>query len=332
MEEQQIIHLVEKNYDIKVYDYNKIKGVYKIFSDGIDYALKVVSYKFGHFNFIINAILHLKKSGLKFIPEIILTKDDKAYFECNNEYYYISKWISSRSSNYNDESELLKVVQNVAILHKFSEGFKVTKDMEPRIYWFNWLKNFYIRKNEIINFRDRIMQKANKDEFDLIYFNEVDKEIETAEKSILALYRSKYFEIMKKQVQKRGFCHHDLAEHNVLISQKNNIYFIDFDYCILDSYLHVLASIIIRSNKDGRWSEEKFNKIIKSYSYIQKITEAEKEIILAFIRFPQEFWQLGIQKYWEMQDYSEDIYLKKLINYLEDRDKKASVISYLSIR
>ena len=55
MEEQQIIHLVEKNYDIKVYDYKKIKGVYKIFSDGIDYALKVVSYKFGHFNFIINA-------------------------------------------------------------------------------------------------------------------------------------------------------------------------------------------------------------------------------------------------------------------------------------
>lgn len=45
------------------------------------------------------------------------------------------------------------------------------------------------------------------------------------------------------------FCHHDYANHNILIDSENQIYIIDFDYCMLDTKLHDLASILIRVMK-----------------------------------------------------------------------------------
>ena len=38
--------------------------------------------------------------------------------------------------------------------------------MKPRIGWFSWLKVFETRKNEILDFQNRISQKAYKSKFD----------------------------------------------------------------------------------------------------------------------------------------------------------------------
>lgn len=54
---------------------------------------------------------------------------------------------------------------------------------------------------------------------------------------------------MDKEVMKMGFCHHDYAHHNILVDDKNELNIIDFDYCILDSHLHDLASLLIRAMK-----------------------------------------------------------------------------------
>ena len=39
-----------------------------------------------------------------------------------------------------------------------------------------------------------------------------------------------------------------------------------------------------------------------------------------FIRFPQVFWQVGIQYYWEQQPWGEDFFIEKINRYLEDID------------
>ena len=41
-----------------------------------------------------------------------------------------------------------------------------------------------------------------------------------------------------------------------------------------------------------------------------------------FIRFPQAYWQLGIQKYWEEQPWKESVFIDKLKKYIEDREDR----------
>ena len=41
-----------------------------------------------------------------------------------------------------------------------------------------------------------------------------------------------------------------------------------------------------------------------------------------FIRFPQGFWQIGLQYYWEQQPWGENFLVDKLNKYLNDRNNR----------
>ena len=127
---------------------------------------------------------------------------------------------------------------------------------------------------------------------------------------------------MDKEVLKRGFCHHDYAHHNVLIDENGEVNIIDFDYCILDTHIHDVGSLLIRSMKEGNWKNEVANNVLNSYSQTNDVTEEEMKLIIAFIRFPQIFWQIGLQCYWEQQPWGEEFLTRRLNKYLDDRKQR----------
>ena len=246
-----------------------------------------------------------------------------------NKFAYLTKWIDSRESNYDNPVELQMATVNLANLHKCSEGFSINSKMKPRIYWGNWIKNFETRGEEILDFKKRIYQKAYKSEFDLLYLTIMIEQLENVENSIINLKKSNYMTLMGREIMRRGFCHHDYAHHNVLLDSNNEIKIIDFDYCILDTHLHDLGSLCIRVMKDGKWDVDKFKKIISDYSTIKMVDEEEIKILKCFFMFPQSYWQLGIQYYWEQQPWKEEVFINKLLKYINDIEMRREFIKEL---
>ncbi|MGM9973142.1 MAG: phosphotransferase, partial [Clostridiaceae bacterium] len=117
---------------------------------------------------------------------------------------------------------------------------------------------------------------------------------------------------------KGGFCHHDFAHHNILIVDQGKVKIIDFDYCILDSNLHDLSSLLLRAMKNGRWEIEKSELILNSYGEEKTIRQEQIPIMAAFMEFPQDYWQIGIQYYWEQQSYGEEFFVNRLRKVKED--------------
>ena len=308
MDINEIKDIVEENYGINIKSISKVKNSYNVKADEGEYCIKNIKYDFPHFNFIISAIEHLQKRKFKTIPEILPNKDGNKYIEIENNYAYITKWIHSRVSNFNNPIELQAIAGKLAELHKCSRGFNLNRKMRPRIGWYSWINVFNTRCSEILDFRNRIYQKAYKSEFDKIYLEHIDNEIE----------ENGYFSLMDIEVKKRGFCHHDFAHHNILIDKDQQINIIDFDYCILDTHIHDLASLLIRAMKDGKWSDKTGDLIINSYQETLEVTDEELKIMKYFIMFPQSFWQIGLQYYWEQQPWNEEVFINKIIRYLED--------------
>ena len=104
----------------------------------------------------------------------------------------------------------------------------------------------------------------------------------------------------------------------IIIDKDQQINIIDFDYCILDTHIHDLASLLIRAMKDGKWSDKTGDLIINSYQETLEVTDEELKIMKYFIMFPQSFWQIGLQYYWEQQPWNEEVFINKIIRYLED--------------
>lgn len=318
MNKEKLKESIESNYDINVIAIEKVKNSYRLETENTNYAIKIIKYDFPHFYFILSAIEHLQKREFHKIPKILNNKDGTKYIQLENSYAYLTEWIPSRVSNYDNPIELSKVAQKLGELHTCSTGFNINNDMRPRIGWYSWINVFNTRCNEILDFKNRINQKAYKSKFDYIYLSNIEAELERGKASIENLKKHKYIEIMDKEVMKMGFCHHDYAHHNILVDDNDELNIIDFDYCILDSHLHDLSSLLIRAMKGAKWGKEKADLIIKNYCKSNGLYEDEFKLIGDFMRFPQTFWQIGIQYYWEQQPWGESFFEEKINKYLED--------------
>lgn len=317
-----VMNLVNNNYHITATTITKIKNVYKLQSYNEEYCLKVIHYEYAHFLFILEAIKHLNRRGFNNVPEIINTVRGEEYIKIQNHYAYLTKWVEARECNYDNPFDIILASATLAKLHKKSENFEVLKDMAPRIYWFRWVEIFNTRKCEILDFKNKINNKDDKTEFDCKYLKMIDKEINTAGNAVSNLIDTEYYNKMLLEINKKGFCHHDYAHHNVLIDRDNELCIIDFDYCILDTHLHDLSSLLIRKMKNGKWDLNNALFILDAYNSIYPIEISDIPIIGSFIEFPQDFWQLGIQYYWEKQPWGEEFFISKLDKISFDIDEK----------
>jgi len=322
----EIQNLIEEAYGLSIECMKKIKNVYRINVRGKYYCFKVIKYNFGHFLFILATMKHLQKNSFEFIPKFIKTLNGGEYIEFDGKYGYLTEWMCSRECNYDNPLDIKIASEKLAELHKASVGFELDERMRPRVGWNRWIEIFMTRRNEILDFKRRIMEKEHKSEFDIKYFNEIDTEIKRCERAVNNLKKSDYSFVMKNEITKHGFCHHDYANHNVLVCSNGDVSIIDFDYCMLDTHLHDLTSLLIRRMKNGKWSIDNAKYILDCYSEKKVIYNNEVPIMAAFIEFPQGFWQVGIQYYWEEQPWGEAFFLKKLKKILVDRDERQEFV------
>ena len=318
---------VEKSYGFNIKSINKIKNVYKIKSeDNKDYCLKVIRYEFKHFYFIFSAMKYLMEKELDSMVPFFRTLNGMEYIKLDSKYGYLTEWIDAREANYDNMVDIILAVETMSKLHLTSRGFKVTEKMKPRVGWGMWIETFNTRINEIYDFKDRILKKDVKSEFDQLYFKFLEEEAERGRRAVSKLANSEYFDVMSEEKKLGGFCHHDFAHHNVMIQSDNKTKLIDFDYCILDTHLHDLASIIIRTMKNGKWDVDKAEFILNVYNESFKIDKKDIPIIAGFTAFPQDFWQVGIQYYWEKQNWGEEFFITKLKKIIDDREEREEYV------
>jgi CotS family spore coat protein len=318
--------LLEESYSLKVLELEKVKNVYRVKTPEEDYCLKMIKYKFSHFWFILSAIKHLQNNGFDRVPDIFQRKDGADFISIDNQNAYLTKWIAARESNYDNPIDVSHAAIKLAELHNKSEGFCVTGSMQPRVYWYKWVQHFRTRTDEILDFKRRIELKEKNSEFDYLYLSKMEQELKRAEKAVDRLIKSQYVDKVNEEIVKSGFCHHDYAHHNVLVEESGRINIIDFDYCILDIHLHDLGSLLIRTMKNGKWDLDTAVSILDSYSSIRKVERRDIPIMAAFMEFPQDYWQVGIQYYWEEQPWGEDFFIKKLKKIYEDLEEKQDFV------
>lgn len=326
MELSELVEKSQRYYGLKIDSIERIKNAYKILSSGKVYCLKLVKYNYGHSLFIISAMQYLQDNGFEKIPQIIKTQNGENYISLGLCYAYLTDWIVSRQCNFDNPLDLSMATSKLAELHKKSEGFTITREMEPRVGWFKWVETFNTRRDEMLDFKYRIKNKASKSEFDCIYLENIEDEQKRARISVENLINSEYFNKMSIEVTKNGFCHHDFAHHNVLIQDDGSLNVIDFDYCILDTHLHDLASLLIRKMKNGKWDLNSAYYILQAYDACYELVQSDTPIMAALMEFPQDFWQIGIQYYWEKQEWGEEFFINKLNKIIEDRDERQEFI------
>lgn len=314
----ELKNLLSLKYDLDIADITPVKNVMRISTSEGGKCLKRVKYDRGQFLFILSAMRHLQEKGFEGILPFIPSKDNELYIKLDNGFGYLTDWVQARECNYSNPIELKMAVTTLARLHKTSEGFIPMEGAEPRVGFGKWIEKFSKRLQEMKMFRDIIKNKDGLSWFDEAYLEHFDYFYDVGVNAIEHLKETKYLELSDRESRKNSFCHHDYAHHNVLISDDFKTHIIDFDYCICDTRLHDLSSIIIRNMRHGNWNMEKAQYIVDCYLKSGSIEKDEIPVMNAFLEFPQDYWQVGLQCYVEKLKWEESQFNKRLGNVIRD--------------
>lgn len=297
LEQFGFIHDTLLEYDITVLDVLPMRKVLHLKTAEGDFILKKSKLSTEELQFSFAAMMHVKQKGGN-VPNIIPACNGDLLIEKNGMKYFMMEWLKGREIQYSKKRDLRLATQSLAMFHKATQGFS-PPNSPGKSQWGKWPDHFLERIDEMREWEK--LAKEGRTKFDQMYTEQVRHSIEEAVNAVDLLSKSRYEEISLIERDLQGFCHHDLAHHNILKTDKNQIALIDFDYAISDIRTHDLASLILRNMKETNWDLEKALFIVKNYYEVAEPYEGEERLIQAMLRFPQDFYQLGrfyyVQKY-----------------------------------
>jgi CotS family spore coat protein len=313
---------IEERYGFKIHSMNQIKNIYKSETDKGVKCIKKAHMNPSYFLFMHSAVNHLHEKGFEFVVPYNTCLDGSICVQDDKYIYYVMDWVESRECKFKNPEDLKAIIKTAAAFHDATIGYKVPEGAKPRVLYNKWTTKFNKKCIELLEFSKTIEEKEYMDEFDEIFAKHLRYFWNQGRESIELLNESAYSKVSLVSQELGEFCHHDMANHNFLRTPEDKIYMIDFDYCIMDTRLHDVASIVIRNMRHGVWDLKKAYFIINEYSKYYALSDKDIGIIKAFMVYPQDFWQVGLQYYVEHQPWTKEYFLLRLERVIHDKEMR----------
>jgi len=259
-------------------------------------AIKKFKFSRPELDFSLAAMQHVQAQGFP-VPAIIPTADGALYVEREDGIkYFVMEWLEGRESSYADVLDLALTARGLAQFHEKTRAF-APPACPGKVQWGTWTGHFLERIDELRDWA--VLAEQGGSAFDRLFADEVASGIQEASRAVEVLLASPYEEITRQEEAWGGFCHHDMAHHNVLITREKGIMLIDFDYSLCDIRAHDLASLMLRNLKSTKWDLRTALFVCKSYFEVATPHPGEEQLLHAMIRFPQDLYEAGLFHYVE---------------------------------
>lgn len=283
---------VLEQYDLKINGTYRTKGNYGCDTETGRYILQ--EYNNSNEKMATMKILynHLEDNGFK--TDYVIENKEGSYVTISEDgYSYILKrWFEAEECNAYDEAHMLSAAKRLADFHKISQN---TND------WWGENKGFHIGKNilnkfskhnnEIVQIRNYIKKRKNKNYFemalqeinnayyiqgvdavDMIKQSEYEKEFESA--------------ISNKSLNYGSYNHHNIMFHN------NEVVFINMMKVNYAPQIQDLYDFLRKIMEKNNWDVELGKKILDAYDLSRGISSAEYKILKAMLCYPEKFWKI----------------------------------------
>lgn len=306
------------SFDFLVEDAAPVRSVYILTTNQGIKILKKVDYSLEELMFIYNSLNSIREK-YPYVINYRLSTDGNPYVEYEGGLYVVLDLINGRECVYENPIDLKTALEALAKLHSAGEG--IDTNCSTRCGLFMMPDKIKTRIRDMKKYKKIAQMHVNKSYFDSLYLEYVDYYISYAIKAHDYIENSNYKELCKTH---HTLCHHDLAHHNILIGNDEKVYFLDFDYSLIDIPYHDIANIITKAIKHNGWNIDTANLIMDSYMKYKPMTKDEIEVLYSYLLFPQDFYDISTSYYMRTRNWDEDEFVSKLrtrAGYKDDREK-----------
>ena len=325
--EQLELDKIVKQYALDVFKIQKIRSVYKIHTANGCYCLKKIGNGEKRALKSIDIMEYLKLKGFNNVATPFPNISGDMVIKRKNSTYYLTNWINADEVNFNISEHIIDSVGLLAEFHNKAKGY-FSKKIKIKNN-FGKLPKIFNNKLSLLNsFKSYLKNKDNKNDFDNIYYNNIDYYIKQAQQALDILRNSSYSKLCEEYKKEMFLCHNSFYYQNILKSKNNEYYIIDLESCLYDLPVIDLGKFIRRImwRKSFLWDFDMCKALISKYDSIRRINDKEYEVLLSMLIFPYKFYRLGRKKYQKNKKWKEERYNNKLNKILEFREAKEDFI------
>ncbi|MCI8336345.1 MAG: CotS family spore coat protein [Peptococcaceae bacterium] len=321
--QEELWQVLTEDFHLKPRLLEQYDTVYRLYTAEGTYAIKEIKYPEEEFAYIFAATEHLRSNGFSHINYMLLNEAGKASFQLGEKRYFIAPWLPGRQLDYTIKEDVTVAATTLAQMHGAAAGF-LPPYYKGRIKWGELIENFRTKLAQMDGWRQAFTDTV----FCQDYRAALDEMIGLGQEVVQSLVPV-YGDFNRMEERWGGFCHHDYAPHNIVLSPDGVGQIIDFDYCISDTGCHDLASLMCRVLKKNEFQEDLAYGAWQEYQKERLLPKGAKEVSLAFMLFPQEFWQCGFT-YFVEQNRPEAKMEKRLQGVLDASAAKNAAIRSLA--
>lgn len=308
-------------FNIKVNDVIPIRNVFVLSTDKGEKVLKKVDYSIEDLEFIHSALFKIKNNFDR-VLDFAETTDGKPYTKWNKDIYCVMNLMPGRECDFNNPIDLSIASKGLGELHNASKDiseFPFKKNMVGKL-----IESFKRKLQELELFRSIAQMHEYKTEFDNIFLKNLNYHLEEIKRSVKLLEASSYYELCKDR-NNIALCHHDLADHNILIND-DRAYFIDFDFAIIDLKIHDICNLMNKAIKNFAFDIERAIDILKNYTSTSFLDERELMVLYGMLTFPLDFYNVSKDYYTKRKDWEEEVFLDRLIKKVSFKDDRSEFL------
>ncbi len=298
-------------YGLAVRGSREVRGVLRIETNAGPHCLKRCRLTEEELWFSQAAMEHLRRCGYEGVIPHEWTVAGLPFARHGPHLYTLTRWMDSRELDFDDPRDLNLAVRTLAEFHQAARGF-VPPPYPQRVLWGAWPARFSSRADQLLEWKEAASSREHRSAFDEVYLQEVYYYHQQGLQALELLGRSPYHSLAQAAKDAGTLCHHDISPYNFLLGADNRVYLVDFDYCICDLHLHDLGSLILRTLKRSHWDYGEACAVAEAYDRILPLSDGALQVLEALFRWPQDFWQVGLQYYVEHQPWTLDRFLNSL--------------------
>ncbi len=304
--------------NIRVESYKGKKGVWWIQTPQGYKILKKQSQSPSTLEFIIDAVHHLLENGI-LIPNIIRTRKNKDYAFMDDTCYVLSEAIEGKTLDYTSSDNTKRIVEELALFHKASIGFKPDANYKARTHLGQWIQKYEEEMTKVNSYYDIEKTNTEHGEFGKIILKEFSHFYHRMEKAVAGLREENYDKWVDEVKSKGGLCHQDFTAGNLILAENNHLYVLDTDSLTIDIPLRDIRKILNKIMKRRKvWEEELVKDILMWYQMKNPLKKEQWKVLKPTLTYPHLF--VGImRKYYEKREktWTESKYTKRLKEMIE---------------
>jgi len=314
---QEAKGFIESNYGIRIMGIKPYRAGYILETTAGRKYIKACQYTKERVNFIHQAKTHLLKNNFHCIDPYCLTLNKQPYIEGEDGIYTMVNLIDGRECEFDDDRDVLKATEALALMHRASHGF-VPKDSGYIPNSLGKLPLFFKKRLEDIR---RLRRKAEKERnsFDYLFIENFDDFYEIGLKSLDILYNSKYNKLVEATRKEGMLCHHDYSYQNILI-KNDTTSIINFDYCNIELKIYDIVNMLRRRMRKCNWDIHKAKLILDTYRRIEPLERDEIKVMKSMLLFPQKFWRVINRYYNSKRSWAQKNFTSVLMDVISEKD------------